>query len=184
MAYKCITQPELYLSQNNAVPVEAGQDLPTESSVEQEKDNEAPMAEVPIRKYQKSGLDNHSSEELYSRLVSFMAISKPYLDPDLTIYKLAEHLEVPRHHLSQVINEKAQKSFFDFVNYYRVEEVKRQLINPDLANRNILGISLDSGFNSKATFNAAFKKIAGTTPSAYQKRMIGTSSPRGPVDLA
>ena len=60
-------------------------------------------------------------------------------------------------------------SFFDFINSYRVEEVKKQLADTAMANRNILGIALDCGFNSKATFNTAFKKFTGMTPSAYQK---------------
>jgi AraC-like DNA-binding protein len=102
-----------------------------------------------------------------------METMKPFLEPELTIYKLAEELKVPRHHLSQVINEKAQKSFFDFINSYRIEEVKKLLADPKMANRNILGIALDCGFNSKATFNAAFKKFTGMTPSAYQKAQAG-----------
>ena len=128
-----------------------------------------PLPEIQAQKYQKSGLDAETAVLLYSRLSVFMEVNKPYLEPDLTIYKLAEYLGVQRHHLSQVINEKAQKSFFDFINYYRVEEVKKQLSNPEMSNRNILGIALDCGFNSKATFNTAFKKYTGMTPSAYQK---------------
>jgi len=171
MAYKSITQPELYLFQNPNTTITIDENRPTlpVEWKEQLENNSMLLPESQVRKYQKSGLEAETAVRLYARLLAYMEADKPYLEPDLTIYKLAEHLEVPRHHLSQVINEKAQKSFFDFINYYRVEEVKKQLASPDMANRNIIGIALDCGFNSKATFNAAFKKFTGITPSAYQK---------------
>jgi AraC-like DNA-binding protein len=181
MAYKCIIQPELYLVQNEVTKTTVRSDGSLQRLEEPAK--ELIVAQVPVRKYQKSGLDSAASDLLYAKLLSVMEKDKPYLEPDLSIFKLAENLGVPRHHLSQVINEKAEKTFFDFINHYRVEEVKRQLADPTLANRNILGLALDSGFNSKATFNAAFKKMAGITPSAYQKARTETYSPRGPVDL-
>src|SRR5215217_7439159 len=168
MAYKCITQPELYLTQNEPTPVTINKDVPLLPSDWKEhlEDNLITLYETEVKKYQKSGLNTETAAMLYSRLLTYMETNKPYLEPDLAIYKVAESLEVPRHHLSQVINEKGQKSFFDFINSYRVEEVKKQLVNPDMANRNILGIALDCGFNSKATFNTAFKKFTGMTPSA------------------
>ena len=171
MAYKCIIQPELYLVQKEPVPTIPDEDMPLLPSDWQEQQEEilVPLPEIQAQKYQKSGLDAETAVLLYSKLSVFMEVNKPYLEPDLTIYKLAEYLGVQRHHLSQVINEKAQKSFFDFINYYRVEEVKKQLSNPEMSNRNILGIALDCGFNSKATFNTAFKKYTSMTPSAYQK---------------
>ena len=184
MAYKCIIQPELYLVQKESAPATPDEDITLLSSDKKEHPIETlvTLPETRIQKYQKSGLDTETAVLLYSRLSTFMEENQPYLEPDLTIYKLAEYLGVPRHHLSQVINEKAQKSFFDFVNYYRVEEVKKQLANPEMANRNILGIALDCGFNSKATFNTAFKKYTGMTPSAYQKHGTETYDLGGTVD--
>jgi len=171
MAYKCITQPELYLLQKLSAQTTPNEDillLPSDGE-EQPEQNVLTRSVAQERKYQKSGLDNDTAVVLFSKLLTHMDKSKPYLEPDLTIYKLAADLDVPRHHLSQVINERAQKSFFDFINSYRVEEVKKQLADTAMANRNILGIALDCGFNSKATFNTAFKKFTGMTPSAYQK---------------
>ena len=100
-----------------------------------------------------------------------MKSEKPYLEPDLNIYKLSEQIGTSRHYLSQVINEKAGKSFFDFINGFRVEEAQSKLTDPAMANKSILGIAFDSGFNSKATFNTTFKKHSGMTPSAYQKSL-------------
>ena len=171
MAYKCIIQPELYLPEKAPDSATFGEEvslLPV-GKVAQSNEMVLSVSIIQEKKYQKSGLDADISGDLYSKLLAYMDTFKPHLEPDLTIYKLAVDLAVPRHHLSQVINEKAQKTFFDFINAYRVEEVKKRLGDAGMANRNILGMALDSGFNSKATFNAAFKKFTGMTPSAYQK---------------
>ena len=123
----------------------------------------------PSKKYEKSGLPDSELNAIYNRLLEYIETAKAYLDTELTIYKLAEALELPRHHLSQAINTKTGKSFYDFINGYRVEEVKRRLKDPEFSNITIQAISYDSGFNSKATFNTAFNKFTGMTPSAYRK---------------
>jgi AraC-like DNA-binding protein len=63
------------------------------------------------------------------------------------------------------------KSFFDFVNEYRVQEAKRLLCSPQSDHLSILGIALDAGFNSKSAFYTAFGKYAGITPSEYRKQL-------------
>lgn len=140
------------------------------------------MRQTTDRKYRKSGLQTPAEKTIYDRLLDYMATQRPFLDPDLTIFTLAEQLNVSRHHLSQAINKQAGKSFHDFVNTYRVNAVKLRLVDPSSAAYNILSIAMDCGFNSKATFNATFKKLTGTTPSAYQKSCKKTFNPVGPVD--
>jgi AraC-like DNA-binding protein len=185
MAYKCILQPELYLVHRYRTIPTNSDSLPVPADLTEKLiDNLTGPHEAEIKKYQKSGLTYETAALLYSRLLGYMESNKPYLDPDLSIYKVAESLNVPRHHVSQVINEQAKKSFYDFVNSYRVEEVKKMLTSPAMNNRNILGIALDCGFNSKATFNAAFKKYTGMTPSAYQKTRSETYNHSGTVDSA
>lgn len=120
-------------------------------------------------KYEKSGLSEDVLKAIYFSLLKYIDSNQPYLDPGLNIFKLAEELNVPRHHLSQAINTQSGKSFYDFINAYRVEEVKRRLKDPEFINFTIQGIAIDSGFNSKATFNSAFNKFVGMTPSAYKK---------------
>lgn len=71
--------------------------------------------------------------------------------------------------LSKAINQGFGKNFNDFVNEYRISEVKDRLGKSDLDRMTLLGIALDSGFNSKATFNRAFKKYTGMTPNQYVK---------------
>jgi AraC-like DNA-binding protein len=94
-----------------------------------------------------------------------MTKEKPYLNPKLTLAELAQSLSVPTNHLSQIINQYEQVNFHDFVNKYRVEE----FIQKAQSNKNfsLLAHALDSGFNSKSTFNSVFKKLKSVTPSQY-----------------
>jgi len=128
----------------------------------------ASFHKIPV-KYEKSGLADEALQCIYCSLVQYIEKEQPYLDSNLTIFKLAETLNMPRHHISQAINTQSGKSFYDFINAYRVEEAKRRLKNPEFINFTIQGIAIDSGFNSKATFNSAFNKFVGMTPSAYKK---------------
>lgn len=93
---------------------------------------------------------------------------KLYQQSDLNLNKLAEALNLNPRLLSKIINEQYQQNFSDFVNQYRIEEVKHKLIAPEFSHYTILAIALEAGFNSKSTFNAAFKKNTGMTPSAYR----------------
>ena len=94
-----------------------------------------------------------------------------YQDPKLTLKKLAARMQLTINDLSQTINVGLNKSFNDFINELRVEEVKRKMSDPTYAHLSQLGIALESGFNSKATFNRAFKKFVGMNPSGYQKKL-------------
>ena len=98
-----------------------------------------------------------------------MSEKKPYLENELTLAKLAEMLSVPQHHLSQILNEKLNQNFFDFVNNYRIQEAKKLLVSPDGGLLTILAIAEEVGFNSKSAFNNAFKKVTNTTPSEFRK---------------
>ncbi len=105
------------------------------------------------------------------RLLELMRTEKPYLNSDLTAVALAKQLNITRHQLSQILNEQVGKNFYDFINAYRVEAFKSYLKDPAFANYNLLGIALESGFKSKSSFNAIFKKVTGMTPSQYRKSL-------------
>ncbi len=122
-------------------------------------------------KYGASRLRGAELQKCYHQIGRYMEIKKPYLDPDLTLPKLAENLNVPSHHLSQVINEMHGSNFFDFINQFRVEEVKRKIQDPVFKNYSLLGIALESGFNSKSAFNRVFKNLTGTTPSKFRSSL-------------
>jgi AraC-like DNA-binding protein len=106
---------------------------------------------------------------LKAELEAFMVSQKPFLDPELSLQKLAEKLNVSLHFLSHTINTCFEENFFQFINRYRVEESKILLRHPDMSHYNILQIAYEAGFNSKTTFNTTFKKMTGVSPSAYQK---------------
>jgi AraC-like DNA-binding protein len=122
-------------------------------------------------KYSRSGLSEALAGDHYNNLLSYMNMKKPYLDPELSIYQLAEMVQLSKHHLSQIINEKTGKNFFDFINEYRVQEVKLKLADAAQNNLTVLALAYEAGFNSKATFNSVFKKMTGLTPSEYKKRL-------------
>ena len=113
-------------------------------------------------------LKDEGLEKCFRDVESFMITEKPYLDPELTLPKLAKDLDVPAHQLSQVINEIHQRNFFDFINQYRVEEVKNKIQDEQFKNYSLLAIAYDSGFNSKSAFNRVFKKITSMTPSQFK----------------
>ncbi|MFC1724396.1 helix-turn-helix domain-containing protein [candidate division KSB1 bacterium] len=121
--------------------------------------------------YQKSGLKKEEAEELSGNLKSLMENKKPYLDYDLNLVTLAKKLGTTTHKLSQVLNENFSKNFFDFINEYRIEEVKKQLFLPEKENYKIIAIAYDCGFNSKSTFYTLFKKSTSLTPAEYREKV-------------
>ncbi|MCB1023828.1 MAG: AraC family transcriptional regulator [Acidobacteria bacterium] len=102
-----------------------------------------------------------------NRLQDLMKTEKPYLDPQLTLKTLARQIGLNTSVLSYTINTGFDKNFNDFINEYRVNEVKTRLIDEVGENLNILAIAFDSGFNSKATFNRAFKKFTSRSPKEF-----------------
>lgn len=130
---------------------------------------EGEMAKVDSSKYKNSGLDTKGSKQIQAALLELMKTAKPYLEKELTLYNLAEKLKVQPNYLSQVINSLEGKNFFDFINMYRVEAAKEKIRLGDYQNLTLLGIAFESGFNSKASFNRAFKKFTGQTPTEYKK---------------
>lgn len=111
-----------------------------------------------------------NTAEHYEKLLQLMQKEKLYRNPDLNMDLLAEKTQLSNGYLSQIINQKEGKNFYEFVNTYRIEEVKAHLADPQFAHYSILGIGLEAGFKSKSTFNAAFKKLTGQTPSAFRNQ--------------
>lgn len=107
--------------------------------------------------------------EQIQALTLLMENEKPYLQPALTLEKLASQLQMPTRSLSNMINRQFSCNFFEFINAYRIDEAKRLLSEPGSVQKNMLDIMYEVGFNSKATFNTLFKKKLGMTPSEYRK---------------
>jgi AraC-like DNA-binding protein len=125
-----------------------------------------------LKKYERSGLTADKAQQLYEKLVHVMESKKPYTDSNLKLGQLAKELATSPNHLSQVINEKKQQNFFDFVNSYRIEEAKRLMADSFHQNMKLLSIAYDVGFNSKSTFNTSFKKHTHMTPSQFRTRLL------------
>ena len=102
--------------------------------------------------------------ELKNKLQQIMESQKVYLEPSLTLSELALKLKTNTSVLSATINSFFGKNFNDYINEYRVEEFKRQINLSENKNYTILVVAFDCGFNSKATYNRAFKKITGQAP--------------------
>ena len=149
------------------------QDINEAFSIEQSsQEDEKPVEENQGQKYERSGLTEERAQEYLRRLEDFMQSEKPYFEADLTIEKLARQLHVPRHYLTQVLNEQLGKNFYLYINEYRVKEVKQRLLEPGSAHLTLLAIAYESGFNSKSTFNTVFKKLTNMTPSQFRKSQV------------
>ena len=105
------------------------------------------------------------------RLKTYMIEKKPFLNPSLTIQDVSNDIEIPTRELSLLINHKLQQHFFDFINTYRIENAMKILDDATKNKVTILEILYEVGFNSKSSFNTAFKKHTGVTPTAYRKRL-------------
>lgn len=125
--------------------------------------------------YARSGLDPESAERLERELLDLMDAEKPYLRGDLTLQDLSDAMQISPHNLTEVINTRLGHNFYEFVNVYRVREVKVRLTDPANAHLTLLAVAIESGFNSKSAFNAIFKKYAKMTPSQFRSQAAKTS---------
>jgi ligand-binding sensor domain-containing protein/AraC-like DNA-binding protein len=122
-------------------------------------------------KYKAAPLDLEFTGECIKKLNYLMDIKKVYCDVDLSLQSLAEKIGISPHQLSQLLNEKLDRNFFDFINEYRVEEAKRILQSSRGAQWKISAVAIEAGFNTMAAFYKAFKKHTGTTPTHYKKEI-------------
>lgn len=124
---------------------------------------------TPPTKYQSSSLAGTEMDSLYAQVLKLLEEDEIYQIPQLQIQDLADRLGVTTHRISQTINSKAGKSFYDLINGYRVAHLKRLLLAPEYSSFTILGLGLESGFNSKASLNRIFKQHTGVSPSEFQR---------------
>jgi len=103
------------------------------------------------------------------RINQLMKVDKIYLDENLNLKEFALHLKTDPNLISFILNNHLGSNFYDFVNRYRIEEVKEKLNDPASKHLTLLGIAFESGFNSKTTFNRVFKQATGITPTEFQK---------------
>lgn len=133
------------------------------------KSDHASSNETKKNGYQKSGLSVAQAKEYHRQLLSVMENQKLYLNGELKAAELAQWLGISVNHLSQVLSQIQRQNFFDFINTYRVKDVIRKMEDTKNGHLTLLAMALDSGFNSKTSFNNVFKKITRQTPSGYYK---------------
>lgn len=129
----------------------------------------APFIHSEEKERYKGGLEEGELTENYIKITTFMNESKAYLDSDLTLKKLARLTGMSEHLISETVNRKAERSYSDFINSYRIQYFLRKIKAGEHKVNTLLGLALDCGFNSKSTFNRAFKQITNQTPSEYIK---------------
>jgi AraC-like DNA-binding protein len=120
-------------------------------------------------KYARSTLGDDRAARALGRLTALMDSERLYLDPDLSLDTVAAKSGIPSHHVSQLINQRLGCNFNDWVNGHRVEEAKGRLHDRRYAHQSIVAIAEGAGFRSKSTFNVAFRKTTGVTPSAFRR---------------
>ena len=121
-------------------------------------------------RYRNSHITGLNKQAVIGQLETLLEQEKVYRDRTLTVKTLSEKLGITLQQLSELLNSHYNSNFNSFINIYRVEYAKMILqTRPD---GNILEIAFECGFNSKSTFNAAFKKLTGITPTEYKKQIF------------
>jgi len=120
------------------------------------------------REFEEIPKQSEKTDNYYKKLLGIMDEDQLYKDPNLNMDQLSQAVGLSKSYLSQIINKREERNFFEFINAYRIEEVKKKFKDTSYDHYSILGIALEAGFKSKSTFNLVFKKSTGLTPSQYR----------------
>jgi AraC-like DNA-binding protein len=129
--------------------------------------------EIREKKYRTSMLRGMDTAALNAQLTALMEEGL-YRDYDLTLNSLAGRLEITPHQLSEFLNEKKRVNFANYINYYRIEEAKKLLVEDQ--ERSIISVCFHVGFNSKSAFNNAFRKLTGVNPKDFRSQSMNKAS--------
>ncbi|NQZ05953.1 MAG: AraC family transcriptional regulator [Algicola sp.] len=152
--WQALNHPQLFVGVNSKIEV-----LADKPSVEELANNQKDNATT-------------THDDLIAKLENYMRLNKPFLNPSLSVESLAKQIEVPGNELSILINRKIGQHFFDFVNTYRINFAAEMLSDKNNQKKTVMEILYDAGFNSKSSFNTAFKKHKQVTPSQYRKNNV------------
>ena len=136
----------------------------TQSAAEAESENSRKQAA-----YSTTRLSDEECKRLYRKLESLMKTEKPYTNPDLKSKELAAMIDTTAHALSFLFNQYLHKSYYDYVNEYRVEEFKQKVKDIDISKYTLSSLAERCGFSSRASFFRHFKAITGQTPAEFLK---------------
>jgi AraC-like DNA-binding protein len=133
-------------------------------------------AEIIEENVKMEGEDTSLLNNWKSKILELVEQEKAYEDAELSLVQMARKLKTNPSLLSKAINQGFGKNFNDFINHYRIEAVKEKLQSGEQKTQTLLGIAYDCGFNSKATFNRAFKKATGTSPKEWMEKNIADTT--------
>lgn len=122
------------------------------------------------QKYEKSALKEDEKDRILAQLKQCMEVDKDFRNHLVSLPYISKKLNASIHHISQVINEKKDQSFFEMIAEYRIEDAKAILKDPSKARLTIEDIADEVGYNSKSAFNRSFKKYTGLTPSEFKEK--------------
>ena len=130
-----------------------------------QSDKGIPHSDKPSKKHRTALISSEKMQLIASKLEQVMKENKMFLEEDLSLNKLSQSVAETENHISETLSQHLNSNFFQYVNNFRIEEAKLALQDK---NKLITNIAFEVGFNSKTTFNTAFKKIVGCSPSAYR----------------
>lgn len=165
ISYAAVKSPEVFKLDINTIrdhPLNIKTLVP-KSKKTSLREKEDKQEQIAINEFVQDPVNNKLNEQL----VQYMENEKPFLNPELCLPDLADSLGIPRNQLSLVINKLHNKNFYEFVNHYRVNEVKQLMIDPSNKHLKLISLAYDAGFNSKASFNRIFKQMTDMTPSQF-----------------
>lgn len=125
-----------------------------------------------------SDMDPVTVARVTGALTKAMETDRLFLDPELTVDKVGQHTQLSPKLISAVLNQHLHRNFNSFINEYRVDEVKRRLLNPAYEHLTLTGIAFECGFNSQATFQRTFKQLSGVSPGEYAGQQKNSSQIR------
>ena len=120
----------------------------------------------------KERLSKMETELFIEKLDSLMSNEKIYLQNDITLSQVSDLLKTSTNNISWLLNNVYNSTFYDFINGYRIKEFLQKVKKNEHLSHTILALSMDSGFNSKSTFNKAFKREMNDTPSNYIRKSL------------
>ena len=133
--------------------------------------DEGIFAQVADEEHSPTGRTEIDPKEV-AKLEDYLATARVYLNPDLTVAELAEQIAMPAKDLSALINQHFQVNFCEFINRHRVRSLCEQMMTEAGRRQTLIELMAEAGFNSKSSFNQAFKKATGKTPSAFRNALM------------
>ena len=136
-------------------------------------ENDASLLQSGITEYKRTALSTEGQADVWRQLELQMNTSEAFTDGTLNLDKLVELTGINKHHISETLNNYAQKSFYQYINEYRIRYAIEQMkhLTEKGVQINILSLAYDAGFNAKSSFNRYFKEITHQTPSEYIKSL-------------